>query len=292
MSFLKNIFAKKPKAIVPVETPPSPAKLLAAQIAERLSAHTEKPAVAFSLEEGGAAGLFACKLGGAFYVPEDQSAPEDSHGQPMYLLAQLNFSELPALKDFPEKGLLQFFLTGSDDLYGADYDDPASQKNWCIRYLPEIPEERSVNETRIFYPAYTEKTRLLLFSEETCPLKASAITQSITLCDYRISDILRRTCADLLPEDFRDVYDLDDQVSAELLKRQELYRAQIGGYPDFIEYDPREEAEDAPDILLFQIESFDDITWGDPGVGNFFIRSEDLKNRDFSKVWYHWDGTI
>ena len=32
-----------------------------------------------------------------------------------------------------------------------------------------------------------------------------------------------------------------------------------------------------------------DIMWGDVGVANFFIRPEDLKNKDFSKVLYNWD---
>ena len=32
-----------------------------------------------------------------------------------------------------------------------------------------------------------------------------------------------------------------------------------------------------------------DIMWGDVGVANFFIRLEDLKNRDFSNVLYNWD---
>ena len=29
--------------------------------------------------------------------------------------------------------------------------------------------------------------------------------------------------------------------------------------------------------------------WGDSGVANFFIDSEDLEKRDFSKVFYTWD---
>lgn len=289
MSFLKNLFLKGAESKRTEKTVPSPAKLLADQIAERLFTHTAKPVLTFSLEEG-SAGLFESKVGGAFYVPEGEEAPTDGRGRPMYLLAQLNFSALPALEDFPERGLLQFFLTGSGDLYGADFDDPTAQKDWCVRYLPEIPEERNVNETCISRPEWTPDTTLPLICENTYSLKAAAGTQAITLCDYRISDALRRTCVDLLPEDFRDIYDLDDRLSAELLKNQELYGAQIGGYPDFTQYDPREEVEDAPDVLLFQLESGGDILWGDSGVGNFFIRSEDLKNKDFSRVWYNWDG--
>ncbi|MCI8515158.1 MAG: DUF1963 domain-containing protein [Lachnospiraceae bacterium] len=289
MSFLKHIFSRKTELKKAEETISSPAKTLAAQISERLRTHTSRTFLKLTPEPG-SAGLFESKIGGSFYVPEDMLPPTDSASKPMYLLAQLNFSELPSLEDFPEKGLLQFFLTGSGEAYGANFDAPTEQTDWCVRYLPEFPDERNTNETRIFHPKWSEDTNLPLIREDTYSLKASTATQSITLCDYRISDTLRRTCADLLPEDFRDIYDLDDDVSSELLKEQELYSCQIGGYPDFTQYDPREDAEDAPDFLLFQLETTDNILWGTSGVGNFFIRSEDLKNKDFSRVWYHWDG--
>jgi uncharacterized protein YwqG len=29
--------------------------------------------------------------------------------------------------------------------------------------------------------------------------------------------------------------------------------------------------------------------WGDAGLAHWFIRREDLKRRDFSKVFYHFD---
>jgi len=43
--------------------------------------------------------------------------------------------------------------------------------------------------------------------------------------------------------------------------------------------------------LLLQLDSDDsiDLMWGDSGVGNFFIKDEDLKNLNFSNVLYNWD---
>ncbi|MBQ9182646.1 MAG: DUF1963 domain-containing protein, partial [Neisseriaceae bacterium] len=40
-------------------------------------------------------------------------------------------------------------------------------------------------------------------------------------------------------------------------------------------------------VLLLQIESDEGIMWGDCGVGNFFIRPDDLRKRDFSKVLFN-----
>ena len=70
---------------------------------------------------------------------------------------------------------------------------------------------------------------------------------------------------------------------------------QVGGWPFFTQNDPRT-PEEHPDfeILLFQLDSEmrdrkDLVLWGDCGVGGFFIRPEDLRARDFSRVMYNWD---
>lgn len=47
---------------------------------------------------------------------------------PMMLLAQINFEEAPKFENFPEKGILQIFINPTDDLYGADFDNPTVQK--------------------------------------------------------------------------------------------------------------------------------------------------------------------
>ena len=44
------------------------------------------------------------------------------------------------------------------------------------------------------------------------------------------------------------------------------------------------------DTLLFQLDSdFNFVHWGDLGVGNFFIKSDDLKKLKFNDVLYNWD---
>jgi len=63
----------------------------------------------------------------------------------------------------------------------------------------------------------------------------------------------------------------------------------IGGYPYFTQYDPRYEDYRRHTALLLQIDSDEDIMWGDAGVANFFITPEALERCDFSKVLYNWD---
>ena len=46
-------------------------------------------------------GLKQSKFLGAPFVPEGMSYPEDKHGNPLILIAQINFSEIPELEGFP-----------------------------------------------------------------------------------------------------------------------------------------------------------------------------------------------
>ncbi|MFM8488298.1 MAG: DUF1963 domain-containing protein, partial [Bacteroidota bacterium] len=62
------------------------------------------------------------KIGGLPYMPKNMTWPATPGGQPLFFLAQINFSEMPALSPFPDKGIVQFFIC-DDDLYGMDFDD-------------------------------------------------------------------------------------------------------------------------------------------------------------------------
>ena len=86
----------------------------------------------------------------------------------------------------------------------------------------------------------------------------------------RISDVLSVRGEDRLMESFM------------------AFGHKVLGTPDFTQSDPRG-AGSHYDTLLFQMDSEDDIMWGDAGIANFFINKEDLKRLDFSDVLYTWD---
>lgn len=66
------------------------------KIYRKMTEYTAAPMVSFELEEGDA-GLFDCKIGGAYYVPEGEHRLENSRtGEELYLLAQVNFAQIPA----------------------------------------------------------------------------------------------------------------------------------------------------------------------------------------------------
>ena len=107
----------------------------AKRIYQRLKEVSEVDYIRFELEEK-ETHIFDSKVGGAYYVPRDQNLPVNQKtGAPLYLLAQINFEQIPHIKDFPEKGLLQIFISGDDGVYGLNFDNEYSQSGWCLRYF-------------------------------------------------------------------------------------------------------------------------------------------------------------
>ncbi len=85
------------------------------------------------------AGLADSKFGGDFYLPAGAEPPE------MEFLAQVNFSQVPRLEGFPDKGLLQFFLCTDEDRFESFYEDGCAWKQdagfFQVRWYPEAPED-------------------------------------------------------------------------------------------------------------------------------------------------------
>jgi len=98
--------------------------------------------------------------------------------------------------------------------------------------------------------------------------------------EFKIADIVKKYPA------------MEDELEEAGWENFQSTGHKIGGYAYFTQEDPRigRGAEKIKDyILLLQIDSDDDIMWGDMGVANFFIHPDDLAKKDFSKVMYTWD---
>jgi uncharacterized protein YwqG len=223
------------------------------------------------------------KFGGAPYLPQGSQYPRDSKGQPLFLLAQINFNELPRLEPFPRHGILQFYIA-DDDLYGLQFEDMTKQENFRICYFPEVFEnaERLVTDFS-FLPS---STFIPISISKQCSLMFELSQQPISAGDYQFE---AKIFDGNFPGPRENLYEI-------LGKYEKLCGAdghKIGGYPYFTQYDPRAGGKYLSQdfILLLQIDTDRDadIMWGDCGVGNFFIRELDLKNCDFSNVMYNWD---
>ncbi|RTR29473.1 YwqG family protein [Deinococcus radiophilus] len=256
----------------------------------------ERPVVRLSADLSRRPQPWQSRVGGVPYWPQDEAWPmsREADPRPLVFLAQLNLAELNAKGYWPElprQGLLQFFILNTD-LYGADFDrDWAESIGHRVIYRPEVRQDMAGLRREIVQPQLSEHSLGLddLEGFETpfkqwpteVALTALPDTEPVSGSDALSHALLK------LPDNYWE----DDDASEKLSALYETFPAghKLGGYPNFTQSDPRQ--PDGEWVLLFQLDSDPrlGLMWGDVGIGNFFIRPDDLKNLDFSRVAYHWD---
>ena len=287
--FLKRWFGDKPKKESPKQPEPTVAEsddpdLDPEIIFEELKPKIEKfttTCIGINTKVDPDLELANSKFGGLPYFPKGQELPKDVNGKPMRLLAQLNFAEIPEFEHYPTEGLLQFFIEEEGDVYGMDFDDPTSQKGWRVLFFEKVDFEPRTDVAEIYATEWEES-----------PLHKAPLALTFAFKkDYPTYPSV---------EYYRNIQPLFEQVEkgdyedflSDIYMDQDLSDGhKIGGFPYYTQNEIRELRNQFLDYhLLFQMDSEDDkIMWGDVGVSNFFIKKEDLINRDFSKVLYNWD---
>jgi uncharacterized protein YwqG len=220
----------------------------------------------------GPAGQAESRVGGQAFLPPTVAYPHTRGGVPLSLLAQVNFAEVPPLPGFPSDGLLAFFILDqarvappeNELLYGQDYDHPLDQNGFRVLYLR--PEQLATSRLQ---ENSSRGERLSPLAKPDRPLRMRFTRQE----------------EDVSCNDYRYPQSLSVECPLERLGNGH----KLGGYPYFTQTDPRVETQYQRYELLLQLDSDQDMMWGDAGVGNFFIRPEDMARRDFSRVLYHWD---
>ena len=242
--------------------------------------------------------VFSSKFGGTPYLPPGFAYPHNtsanSDKEPLKLLCQLNFAQLPPLEGFPNQGILQFYLAHEekDDIYGVNFDDLTKQEGWRVVYHEEVLKD----ESQLQYPPDLAQGDEVFFPfGGEFSLTATQESMPITPCDFGWQEFWQNTFEDSpICQQLKTQY-AEDEIADSIIDAfydssySEMTGHRIGGYPYFTQYDPREGSREDYSVLLLQIDSEDEIMWGDVGVANFFITSEALKNLDFSKVLYNWD---
>lgn len=256
---------------------------------EKISA-TILPTVTMQLTARDDLSLWQSKIGGEPYLPLDTAYPVDSNGKPLALLAQFNFAEIPSLPNFPDQGILQFYIA-ADDLYGMNFDDQQQQSGFKVLYFDQVIADAAQLKQDFSELEFDEDAYLPFTGQYS--IEFNLTSQPISLGDFAFAPKILGV-EELY--DFEDRFEGGDFEDDFIEPYDEVASAsghRLGGYPYFTQTDPRQYNEKVQDyILLFQLDTDDaenEIMWGDSGVGNFFIHPEDLKNRDFSKVLYNWD---
>ncbi|MEZ4960120.1 MAG: DUF1963 domain-containing protein [Saprospiraceae bacterium] len=240
---------------------------------------TARPFIKIIPTETGITSVLQSKTGGTPFLPKSARYPMNSKGEPLFFLAQLNFGEMPRLENFPEKGILQFYINNESGL-GMDYQDPFNQADFRVLYFENTVEEDAASGDELPMPTPVEE--LPIAAGLSYPLAFERKEEIVPLSDYQFEK--------LLGEDFFEPFgerqwDIMDTYS----KLNNASGHKTGGYAFFTQQDPRYRMGGLE--LLFQLDTDKAIhcMWGDMGVGHFFIQKEDLLSLDFSKTMFHWD---
>lgn len=283
---------KTPPPPKPKPEPSEKAKAIVAEVKRRTAA----PCWKLTLQPEGPCGLLDSKVGGLPYWDPALPYPTDSQGNKMTLLAQLNFAQLGTEDPLPAQGLLQFFI-GQDDVFGIDFDQPDSQKDFRVVYHPEPDSALTLEQIQTLkLPTHVEADLCTPVIREAAFIAEKTVGY-MGPGDCRFEALFREAVRAVTGEDIggKNEYQYFDKADRDYFYDQ-LSTAghRLLGYPFFTQYDPRE-PEGPYDTLLFQLDSDmaedrkDLVLWGDCGVGNFFINREDLLRRDFSRILYNWD---
>ena len=258
--------------------------------------------------------VFDSKVGGLPYWDLNVPIPRTSDGKKMALLAQLNMVDYPDSDLLPKEGMLQFFI-GASDVYGLNFDDQTLQEGFRVVFHEEIDRSFSSESIKgeFILPHDSDDDDLPIASEY-----ALDVEQKVAYMfhdDYRFDGAIKSAAQSIGLRNRPEYANLTDKEFYRILwdslepifdENEESYEfvmsgSRVLGYPFFTQSDPREVQGkySGYDILLLQLDSEDRklsddsydwmVMWGDCGVGNFFIRKEDLLNKDFSHVLYNWD---
>jgi len=258
----------------------------------------------------------ASKFGGRPYLPAGESAPTNEKGEPLGMIAQINCADLPENDIYPATGLLQFWINPNDEecMWGFDYENPLSQKNHRVVYYETLGEP---NPDAPFPNVDWDEGGWPIggFDCESGPLEIEygmtfeVREQGVTASGYDYYDVFGakwdETYPDeLLPEAHENPYKNQPRREAlyeltEPFESEEEY-SHVGGYPFFVQNDPRDEFEELSghtvNLLTIVSESENEenedeeieIMWGDAGAANWLITPEALAARDFSQVVFEW----
>lgn len=236
------------------------------------------------------------KVMGLPYVPKGAEIPQTANGDKMMMIAQINYDDLQGLTDFPQKGILQFFVLNDEDgLLGLDFDNQTVQDSFRVIYHEKIEEFYDENELKSIYNPYNFEESYITNDNESYKMNFELTSEKERFEDM-FYHIFTKICKEKGLKQTQE-----DWLYRKLLnfmQYSENYYSQCDGFAFFTQDDPREYNEEYKkfDTVLFQLNSeFDENTrnWkvciGDAGVINFFINRENLKKKDFSEILYNWD---
>ena len=236
----------------------------------------EVPAIALTLEVGNKVpDEPVSTMGGSPSLPFGAQWPKCAEGRPLVFLAQVNLVEMPSLAEFPETGILQFFVK-DDVLFGLDDGE------FLVQFI-----EDTTNLVRRKAPVVGNTPFGTRLHSEGAAMKGTLDTGQPSFGCWQVSEF----------EEKLEALGATDAVYHALDEAFDEARPgfhYIGGHPCFDQGDVRgqDDREFTSVLLQMGYQSNDDgweVCWGDAGQATFITKERDLRKRDFSKVLFNWD---
>lgn len=234
--------------------------------------------------------IFDSKVGGVPYWNVNESEyPVDMNGDKMILIAQINLEDITDKSAMPSSGMLQFYITKEYTNYGLSLD-----KVCKVVYHATIDDSISEEDVlAIGMETTLEPLDFPIFGEAA--ISFGKHEESMEPSDYRYEEY------EIKDKDGKRLY-TDEANIFKLMSEEEFdelidttRQNKVLGYPYFEQMDPRYDYREY-NTLLIQLDSYYDennhgfiINWGSMGIANFFIRSTDLRKRNFDDVLFNWD---
>lgn len=226
-------------------------------------------------------GFKASKYLGYPFIPLEMEYPKDKNGKVFIPTIQINFADIPKMGRYPEKGILQIFLS---------QDFNFREEDCFVRYIREEQLEWphitdfSFLKDELYANNPFKQIYKLEFEQSTCWASEKDSHYAFT-CEEFDDLTIEEYLWELMDED-EDAYDECRDFFADGMG------SKLGGYGHFVHGDIREIKTDIKDYeLLLQIDGSDEAVHnGEEDVYlHVFIDKEDLAKADFSKVRVDWE---
>ena len=231
-----------------------------------------------------------CRLGGYPRLPSATGWP-DRQGRPLSFIAELDLAALRASAGpdwLPGSGLLHVFFDVEKEPWGFD---PADRDGWKIVMtdgpaMRTLPRPAGLSSDRVFKPvALAGRSALTYPTSERLDLepdvgRAFDFESVGALLDSDLGDGPRHQVGGYPTPIQGDGMELEAQLAS-----NGLYMGGPDSYSD--ERVAALEPGAADWRLLLQIDSDDEagMMWGDSGILYFWVREQDARAGDFSRVW-------
>lgn len=271
-------------------------------ILETIKERTKMTAYSLTMNKKRKPRFFDSKFGGLAYWDLKKEYPCDLNGKKLMLIAQINLDQNPMEALLLKGGMLQFFGDG-EEIFCQGFGAADDQNKFRVIYHDKIDYNITKEELIAFgLPDSTEKEKGYIHMPISKELAFDVEKKEVfmNMQDYRFRKELKTAIEQRFSINIMEnpYHILDSDIVADKFDYPGHW---ILGYSDFVGKDPRNYKEyreqfQQYDRQLFQfdVHYLDEndyyFQYGGCGVAHFFIRSQDLEQKDFSHIMYHWES--